>query len=59
MCVFVHVVFEPCLGKTKEYKFGICCFYAKHATLRSNNKNWLARNRDNVRDMSTRGLLFQ
>jgi hypothetical protein len=26
--------FEPRLGQTKDYKIGICCFCAKHATLR-------------------------
>jgi hypothetical protein len=38
------------------------CNFAKHATLRRNNKDWLARNQDNVSewgDMSTCGLLFQ
>jgi hypothetical protein len=53
--------FEPRSGQTKDYKIGICCFSAKHAALRRNNKDWLARNQDNVSewsDMSTRGLLF-
>jgi hypothetical protein len=27
---------------------GVCCFSAKHAALRSKNKDWLARNQDNV-----------
>jgi hypothetical protein len=38
------------------------CFSAKHAALRSKNKDWLARNQNNVyewSDISTRGLLFQ
>ena len=38
-------------GQTKDYpyiKIGICCFSAKHATLRRKNKDWLARNHDNV-----------
>jgi hypothetical protein len=26
--------FEPRSGQTKDYKIGICCFYAKHTTLR-------------------------
>jgi len=50
------------LGKTKDYKIGICCFSAKHAALRRNSKDWLARNQDNVSewgDMSIRELLFQ
>jgi hypothetical protein len=54
--------FEPRLGQTKDYKVGICCFSTKHVTLRKNNKDWLARNQDNMSewgDMSIRGLLFQ
>ena len=31
--------FEPWLGQTKDCKIGICCFSAKHAALRSKNKN--------------------
>ena len=30
--------FEPRSGQTKDYKTDICCFSAKHATLRRNNK---------------------
>ena len=40
----------------------ICCFSTKYTVLKSKNKDWLARNQDNVSewsDMSTRGLLFQ
>ena len=54
--------FEAWSGQTKDYKIGICCFSAKHAALRRMNKDWLARNQDNVSkwsDMSTCGLLFQ
>ena len=54
--------FEPHSGQTKDYKFGICCFSAKHAALRRKSKDWLARNHNNVTawgDMSIRGLLFQ
>ena len=54
--------FGPQLGQTKDYKIGICCFSAKHAVLRRKNKDWFARNQDNVSewgDMSIRGLLFQ
>ena len=54
--------FEPWSDQTKDYKIGICCFSAKHATLKRKNKDWLARNQDNVSewgDMSIRGLLFQ
>jgi len=38
------------------------CFTAKYAALRRNNKDWLARNQDNVPewgDMSIRELLLQ
>ena len=51
--------FEPWSGQTKDYKIGICCFSAKRAALRRTNKDWLARNHDNVSewsDTSTRGL---
>jgi hypothetical protein len=54
--------FEPRSGHTKDYKIGICCFSAKHATLRRKNKDWLARNHDNVSelgDTSVCKLLFQ
>ena len=54
--------FETRSGQTKDYKIGICCFSAKHAALRRENKDWLARNQDNVSewgDISTHGLLFQ
>ena len=53
--------FEPWLSQTKDYEIGICCFFAKHAVLRRKNKDWLARNQNNVSewsDMSTRRLLF-
>ena len=49
-------------GQTKDYEIGICCFSVKDAVLRRRNKDWLARNQNNVSewsDMSTRGLLFQ
>jgi hypothetical protein len=51
--------FDPMLGQTKDYDIGICCFSAKHTALRSKNKDWMARNQDNVSewsDMSTREL---
>ena len=52
--------FEPWSGQTKDYEIGICCFSTKHAALRRKNKDWLARNQNNVwSDMSTRELLFQ
>ena len=52
--------FEPLSGQTKDYKIGICCFSAKHASLRK--KSMVGWNQDNVSkwgDMSTRRLLFQ
>jgi len=52
---------EPRSRQTSNYKIGICCFSAKHAALRRKNKDWLARNHDNVFEfgdiMSIRGLL--
>jgi hypothetical protein len=54
--------FEPLSGQAKHYKIDICCFSAKHATLKRKNKVWLTQNQENVSewsDMSTRGLLFQ
>jgi len=50
------------MGQAKNDKVGICCCSYKHAALRSNNKDWLAQNQNNVSewsDMSTYGLLFQ
>jgi hypothetical protein len=43
-------------------KNGICCLSTKNVALKRKNKEWLARNQDNVsewNDMSIRGLLFQ
>ena len=51
--------FDPRSGQTKNYEIGMCCFSAKHTTLRRKSKDWLARNHDNVSewgDMSIRGL---
>ena len=39
----VNRVFEP-----KDYKIGICCFFAKYTDLMSCIKVWLTRNLDNV-----------
>ena len=42
-----------------DYTIGICCFSAKQAALERKNKDWLARNQDNVSewgDMSIHGL---
>jgi hypothetical protein len=58
----VDHAFGPRLGQTKDYKIGICCLSAIHMALRSKNKDWLARNQNNVSEwsnMSTHGLLFQ
>jgi hypothetical protein len=49
-------------GQPNDYQIGICCFSAKHAALRRDDKNWLARNQNNVlgcSSMSIHGLLFQ
>jgi hypothetical protein len=54
--------FEPRSDQTKDYKIGICCFSAKHTSLRRKSKDRLTRNQDNVSewgDMSICGLLFQ
>ena len=53
---------EPRSGQTKDYKTGICCFFAKHAALRRKSKDWLARNQGNVfewGDITIHALLFQ
>jgi hypothetical protein len=44
-----------------DYNMGIFCFLAKHAALSRKNKDWMARNQDNVSewgDMYIRELLF-
>ena len=49
-------------GQIKDYKIGIYCLFAKHATLSRKRKDWLARNQNNVSEwsgMSIRGMLFQ
>jgi hypothetical protein len=54
--------FELLTGQPKDYKIGICCFSAKHTSLRRKSKYWLAQNQENVSewgDMSIYGLLFQ
>ena len=53
--------FERWLGQTKNYKTGSCCFSARHTTLRSKSKDWLAQNKNNLSDygdMSTCGEMF-
>jgi hypothetical protein len=49
---------------SKDYRFGICYFSAKHVPLKAKRKSkeWLARNSDDVSEwsnMSTSGILFQ
>jgi len=54
--------FEPQTGQPRDFEIDICCFSAEHAALRSESKNWLARNQDDVSegsDMATHRLLFQ
>ena len=54
--------FKSRSGQTKGYEIGISCLSAKHAALRRNSKEWLARSPDTMSewgDMSIRGLLFQ
>ena len=54
--------FEPRSAQTKDYKIGICCFFAKNAILRKKSKEYLVRNQDNVSewgDMPIRRLLIQ
>ena len=58
----VYRGFEPRSGQTKDYKIGICCFYAKYVALRRKSKIWLTRVQENVSEwggMFIRGLLFQ
>ena len=40
--------FEPRSGQTKDYEIGICCFSAKHASLRRKSKDRLIRNQNYV-----------
>jgi hypothetical protein len=47
-------------SQTKDWNIGICCFYAKHAALRSKSKDGLSQNNvTDLNDTSTHGLLFQ
>jgi len=60
--VIDSVVVPSALGHGFDYKIGICCFSAKHTTLRRKSNHWLARNQDNVSewgDLFIHGLLFQ
>ena len=40
--------FETRSGQANDYNIGICCFSAKHTTLRCKSKDYLARNQNNV-----------
>jgi hypothetical protein len=53
---------EPRSGQSKDYNIGSCCLSGNYAALSRKNKDWFARNQDNVSkwgDMSVRGRLFQ
>ena len=52
--------FEPQPDQSKDYEIGFAAIN-KHAAWRSNSRDWLARNQDDVpqcTDMSTHGQLF-
>jgi hypothetical protein len=54
--------FEHQLGKTKDYKIGICCLSTNHKALRCKSKDRLARKLDNASgwsDIFNHILLFQ
>jgi predicted LPLAT superfamily acyltransferase len=60
--IVVDREFEQWSGQTKDYEIGIWYFFLKHMALRSQSKDWLAQNRNNVSEwsnMSTHELLFQ
>jgi hypothetical protein len=44
--------FDPRYGQTKVYETGICCFSAKHSSLRRKSKYWFACNQENISDSS-------
>jgi hypothetical protein len=44
--------FESRLGQSKNCDIGICYFSAKHTLLRSNIKDWLVLNQDNILTVS-------
>ena len=45
-------------GQTKDYKIGICCLSTKYSALRSKNKDWLARNQDNMSEYLSADCCF-
>jgi hypothetical protein len=52
--------FKPLPVQTKDHNIGICCFSAKHASLRSKCKDWLALYPNHVSkwsNMSNRDLI--
>ena len=54
--------YDPWSDQIKDYEICICCFSAKHETLRRKKKDWLAWNQDNESawgHMCIHGLLFQ
>jgi hypothetical protein len=40
--------FEPQSAQIQDFKIGMCYFFAKQAALKRKNKDWLARNQNNV-----------
>ena len=48
--------FSQWSGQSTDHKIGICCFSAKHAAKRMKSKDWLARNTDNVSELSDMSL---
>ena len=57
MLILIHSKVTP--GQTKDYNIGICCFFANHASLRSNNKNWLVQNQNDVYEWSYMSICEQ
>jgi hypothetical protein len=51
--VMVSVLASSAVDRGLDYKIGICCFSAKHASaLRSKSKDWLGWNQSNVSEWS-------
>ena len=46
---------SPCLGQSKNYNIGTCCFSANNTVLRSKSKDCLVRNQNNVSEWSDKG----
>ena len=48
-----HLIFiKACTILLPKTKIGMCCISAKHITVKSKNKIWLAQNHDNVSECS-------